>query len=223
MTQKILVVAAHPDDELLGVGGTLLKHRASGDQIIIAILGDGEKSRTHNVDVAKRSAQATKVSKLLRAEKLWLGDFLDNQFDAMPLLTIIKKIEEIVYIAKPTIIYTHHAFDLNIDHRLTFQAVMTACRPIPGSTVQKILSFETLSSTEWQAPATGNMFMPTEFVDISTTIEEKIKLLKLYVDELRAFPHPRSVEGIRTLAAYRGMTAGLKAAEAFQVIRSIYV
>lgn len=138
----------------------------------------------------------------------------------MPLLDIIKKIESVIARIKPDIIYTHHMGDLNIDHRLTTQAVLTACRPQPGFCVKKILSFEVLSSTEWQIKDSSYCFYPTEYTDIFEFIEKKVEILqKAYGDELRQFPHPRSVQGVRILAQYRGIEVGYKSAEAFQIIR----
>ncbi len=218
MTNDILVIAAHPDDEVLGVGGTLLRHQKAGDNIFILILANGESSRDTGVEVEKRLRQATQVTKCLGA-KLFLEDFPDNAFDSVPLLKVAKVVEKAVAAAKPTIVYTHHPYDLNLDHRLTFQAVLTACRPQPGFPVEKILAFETLSSTEWQTKDGGNAFCPRQYIDISDFIDQKLEILKIYQDELRVYPHPRSIEGVKILAAYRGLEVGLRFAEAFEVIR----
>ena len=216
---KILVVVAHPDDEILGVGGIILKHVKTGDEVSILVLGDGESSKDSGADIAKREKQAQAVAKALGVREIILKKFPDNQFDSVPLLEITKEVERTVAKVKPDIVYTHFAYDLNVDHRLTFQAVLTACRPQPDFGVKKILAFETPSSTEWQFKDQANMFAPTEYHDISGFIEQKIEVLKIYRDELRAYPHPRSVEGIRILAQYRGLEVGYKYAEAFQVIR----
>src|SRR3989344_3338736 len=157
---KILVVAAHPDDEILGVGGTILKHVKNGDQVSILVLGDGESSREAKVDIEKRENQAKRVIQALGAKEMILKKLPDNQFDSLPLLEIIKEVEAVIRQVKPEIIYTHCPTDLNVDHRLTFQAVLTACRPQPGFGVKKILAFETLSSTEWQIKDQSHLFLP---------------------------------------------------------------
>lgn len=216
--KKVLVVVAHPDDEVLGCGGTILKHVAKGDKASILILGDGETSRDEAIDVKKRKNQAIKAAKLMKAD-LFLEKLPDNKFDSLPLLEIIKIIEKHLKRIKPEIIYTHNFSDLNIDHRIVFESVITACRPLPGFSVKKIFSFEVLSSTEWQASVKKNRFSPTFYNDISPYIDEKVKILQVYKKELRKYPHPRSIEGVKTLAKYRGMESGYKYAEAFQTIR----
>ena len=220
MKNNILIVAAHPDDEMLGMGGTILKHIKNKDAVSILFLGDGITSRDKNADIESRKRQAKKVAELLRVKNISLEQFPDNRFDSVPLLEIVKKIEPVIAKIKPNIIYTHHMGDLNIDHRLTAQAVLTACRPQPGFCVKKILGFEVLSSTEWQIKDSLHCFCPTEYTDISEFIEKKIDILrKAYRDELRQFPHPRSVQGVKILAQYRGMEVGYKSAEAFQIVR----
>jgi len=221
MKNKILVVAAHPDDEILGAGGTILKHVKGGDEVNILILGDGELSKGEGADVVRREKQCQKVAEKLGAKKVYLEKFPDNAFDSISLLKITKKVELIINQIKPDTIYTHHAYDLNVDHRLTFQAVLTACRPQPDFFVKKILTFEILSSTEWQAKDRNNMFCPNEYNNIEDFIDKKIEALLIYKDELREYPHPRSVEGVKTLARYRGMEVGLNFAEVFQIIRLI--
>ena len=170
------------------------------------------------VDVAKRLKQVDRIAVRLGA-KLMMEDFPDNAFDSIPLLKIAKVVENVVSVNQPTIIYTHHPYDLNVDHRLTCQAVLTACRPQPNCSVEKILALETLSSTEYQMKDKNYAFCPQVYIDISKFIDQKIKLLEIYKDELRAWPHPRSLEGVKVLAAYRGMEVGMKFAEAFEVIR----
>lgn len=220
MKNKILIVAAHPDDEVLGVGGTILKHAKNGDHVSILILGDGETARGAVAGkVAKRAEQAKKAAEFLGAKKIILEAFPDNKFDSVPLLDIVKRIEKTLYEIKPNIVYTHFGEDLNIDHRLTFQAVLTACRPQPKFFVKKILSFEVPSSTEWQAKSKKSVFCPNHYNDINEFINKKISAMKFYAGELRPYPHPRSKQGIKTLAQYRGMEAGYKHAESFQVVR----
>lgn len=221
MSKKILIIVAHPDDEILGVGGTILKHLYNKDKVSVLILSDGETSRDSSADITKRSQQAKKAVQFLGVQNLFLEKFPDNKFDSLPLLNIIKIIEKYLNKIKPSIIYTHHAHDLNIDHQITFQAVLTACRPQPNFFVKKILCFETLSSTEWQIKNPAKSFCPTEYNNIDDFIDKKITALKIYQHELRKYPHPRSVEGIKILAQYRGIQVGCKYAEAFQLIRKL--
>ena len=218
MKNNILVVAAHPDDETLGAGGTLLKHVQEGDDVSLFILSDGETSRP-TANVPARQEQARRVVAAMGAKELILENFPDQRFDTVSLLDIIQKVEKQVYTLKPNIVYTHCPYDLNLDHRLTFQAVLTALRPSPELSVKKFSTFETLSSTEWQRKDQANSFCPTEYVDISEFIEKKIEILKIYRNEIRKFPHPRSAEGIRILAQYRGIESSFLYAEAFQIIR----
>jgi len=185
--KNILIICSHPDDEILGVGATIEKHKKRGDKVYYLIIGKGR------------------------------GTFFDNKFDMIPLLDIVKKVEEYIERIKPDIIYTHYEYDLNIDHRITYQAVITACRPCNIYCPKEIYSFEVLSSTEWQP----NTFNPNVFVNIENEIKDKIKALRKYKSEMRKFPHSRSIEGVRTLAKYRGMQSGLKFAEAFILMRKI--
>lgn len=222
MLNKILAVVAHPDDEILGMGGTILKHLKEKDEVSLLFISDGITSRGGQTDVKKRKAEAEKSANLLGIKNIIMEDFPDNQLDAVPLLKVIKKIENVILKMKPNIIYTHQPNDLNIDHQIVFKAVLTACRPQPGCVVKKILGFETVSSTEWQIKDQAHCFCPTEYVDILEFIERKIKILEqAYGKELRPYPHPRSKEGVKIFAQYRGLEVGLKFAEAFCLIRNI--
>lgn len=224
--QKILVVAAHPDDEVLGCGGTAAKYSKEND-VYIAILGEGISSRYEKREQAEKSDlgnlqnQARKAAKIIGAKECFLFGLPDNRFDTVPMLEIVKKIEEIIKKTKPEIIFTHHSGDLNIDHRITFQAVLTSARPLPGSPVKKIYSFEIPSSTEWSQQKIEKPFLPNFYEDVSGTLDKKIEAIKVYESEAREFPHPRSAEGLKVLAQKRGMEAGIKFAEAFELIREV--
>ncbi len=217
--KKILAVVAHPDDEVLGAGGTLCVHRDRGDSISILILANGEDSRGSVSDPEKRFSQARGVSDKLGA-KLFLENFPDNKFDTVSLISLAQAVEKVIAEVKPDVVYTHHIDDLNVDHRLTCGAVLTACRPQPNFCVSEILSFEVLSCTEWQIKD-HRVFKPNHYVDISKYVEEKKALMNFYGDELRKYPHPRSLEGIEILSKYRGIEVGLTGAEAFRVVRKI--
>ena len=222
--EKVLVVAAHPDDEVLGCGGTIIKHKQANDKVKIIFLADGISSRKVNTnfkEIELRRKHAISSSKIMGIDDIRFLDFPDNSLDSVQLLKIIKKVEEIVRQYKPTIIYTHHGGDLNIDHRIVHQAVMTACRPITESVCKKILCFEVLSSTEWSNQSIGYNFIPNTFIDISSQLKTKIKALKAYKKEIKKFPHPRSVKSVNSLAYLRGSEVGLEACEAFVNIREI--
>ena len=216
--KSILVVAAHPDDEVLGCGGYIANQVWSGDEVFVTFLSDGVTSRQGNLglqEIESRRNAARLASKVLGATDVSFGDFPDNKLDASPLLEVIKSIEAVVELVRPQIVLTHFGGDLNIDHRIVNQAVLTACRPTPDQGVKEILFFEVPSSTEWQVPIEGEAFVPTWFEDISETLELKIKALTVYEHELREWPHPRSIKAVEHLAHWRGASCGVDAAEAF--------
>ena len=226
MVQKILVVAAHPDDEVLGVGATIAKHFSSGDEVSVCILGEGSTSRyekgvKNKNELDKLRECSLRASKILGIKDVFFSDLPDNRFDAVDLLDVVKIIEEYIFEIKPDIIYTHHGGDLNIDHRIVFNAVMTATRPCNNEKVERILCFETPSSTEWNAQLVKNTFLPNVYLDVSRTFDKKIQAIKVYTTEIRDYPHPRSVEALEALSMKRGVEAGLKLAEAFMLVREI--
>lgn len=221
---KVLVVVSHPDDEVLGCGGTIAKLAKQGNEVFILFLSDGEGSRNPvnlKENTKNRQKIAQEAGKILGVKEMFFECLPDNQFDSLSLLEVIKIVEKYLLKIKPEIVYTHFVNDLNIDHCLTFKAVLTACRPQPNFFVKKILSFEVLSSTEWQAKNFGKMFRPTVYENITDFIEQKLNALRVYKEELREYPHPRSLKGIEVLAQYRGIESGYKFAETFQLIRDL--
>ncbi|NQU58724.1 MAG: PIG-L family deacetylase [Rhodospirillales bacterium] len=223
MSNKILVVAAHPDDEVLGCGGTVAKHVEQGDSVQILIVAEGATSREAAAEGAVQTLReaAEKAADAVGAKSLIFLGLPDNRLDSLDLLDVIQKIEAVIGDFQPDTIYTHHGGDLNKDHRIVHEAVVTASRPLPGSTVKKIYTFETVSSTEWATPAIGAPFMPNHFVDISAYMDKKLAALDHYKMEMRDHPHPRSNETLKNLASLRGSQAGVAAAEAFEVILEI--
>jgi|TARA_B110000967_G_C18656887_1_gene446183 LmbE family N-acetylglucosaminyl deacetylase len=221
---NILIIAAHPDDEVLGCGGTVAKMSKNGDNVDVLIISDGVSSRNLKNKVLKENLILRRQACVLSCDLLGINkpefeNFPDNQLDKIPLLKITQVIEKKIKKIKPNIIFTHHWGDLNVDHQKISKAVITACRPQKGNNVKTLLFFEIPSSTEWQISSKKNLFSPNWFFDISSTINLKIKALKFYKSELKKSPHPRSLTGIKTLAKWRGAVVGSKAAEAFELGR----
>ena len=222
MKKKIIIVAAHPDDEVLGCAGTIAKHVAQGDIVHSVFMSDGVNARSNSSKAKlKRRFKASKlVQSLLGISSTHYLNFPDNSMDSVPLLDIVQKLEAIIFKIKPSVIYTHSYGDLNIDHQLTHTAVMTACRPTPNTSIREIYGFEVLSSTEWSTTQKF-IFAPTFLVDITKYLAIKIKALKIYKEEMRSAPHSRSIKHAKVLAQHRGYTVGLEMAEAFEVYRIV--
>ncbi len=218
MKNKILVIAAHPDDETIGCGGAIIKHIRNGDSVSVLTISDGETSRDVN-DKKQRNSNFIKAMESLGVKNFDNLDYPDQRLDVVSLLDIIQNIEKKISEIQPNILYTHHYSDLNIDHQITHKAVMTAARPLPNSSIKEILCFEIVSSTEWSV---DDVFMPNYFIDIESELDEKIKACNCYVDEMNIPPHARSIESIINLAKYRGAQVGIHAAEAFQAQRIIF-
>jgi N-acetylglucosamine malate deacetylase 1 len=220
--KTVLVVAAHADDEALGCGGTIARHVKEGDTVHLVFMADGVHSRkdTSKEDLTRRIAASKSAQSILGVSFTQSLDLPDNKMDSVPLLEIVQKLELILEEIQPSVIYTHHHGDLNIDHRLTHAAVMTACRPTPDSSVREIYGFEVLSSTEWATQQTLP-FLPHYFVDITRQLQTKLDALKAYAEEMRKPPHSRSVAHAEVLAHHRGYSIGVDAAEAFEVYRII--
>jgi LmbE family N-acetylglucosaminyl deacetylase len=225
MTRTVLVVAAHADDEALGCGGTMARHAAAGDEVHVLFLADGVGARgdsaSQDTAMGERRAAARRAAAILGAQPPTFLDFPDNRLDTLPLLEITRAVESVAGKLDPEIVYTHHAGDLNVDHRICNQAVLTAFRAFPGQSVRAIHGFEVCSSTEWAFGSTGPAFVPTRYVDISPFVETKLAALDAYAMEMRPFPHVRSPRAVGALAAWRGACVGCEAAEAFTTIREI--
>ncbi len=224
----ILVVAAHPDDESLGCGGTIARYAAEGAVVHILFLAEGVTARnpsadqsTARVEIEAREAAARAAASVLGAAEPVFIRNPDNRLDTVPLIELAKAVEAEVAACSPSTVLTHHGGDLNIDHRRVHEAVLTACRPLPGYPIRAIYGFEVASSTEWAMSEALAPFRPQRFVDIENTLDQKLKALKCYSAELRPFPHPRSERAIRSLAHTRGSATGVGAAEGFTVLREL--
>ena len=220
--RTVLIVAAHTDDEALGCGGTIARHVAEGDTVYAVFLADGVTSRpdASTAQLDQRNSAAANAHEILGIKKVYMLGFPDNRMDGIPLLDLVQRLEEVLERVRPEIVYTHHFGDLNVDHRITHQATLTACRPIPRASVKEIYAFEVLSSTEWNTPGV-TPFVPNVFVDISDYLDTKISALRAYELEMREEPHSRSIENAIRLAGLRGNTVGVKAAEGFSLVRAL--
>ncbi len=225
MNKKILIIAAHPDDEVLGCFGTVARFIKEGYEAYTLILGEGKTSRDEErrPEIKKNeieilNTEIQKANNIIGIKKVFVESFPDNRFDSVDLLDIIKVISRIKDEINPDIIFTHYENDLNIDHQITYKAVITATRPMENESVKEIYSFEVLSSTEWKYPLS---FSPDVFFDISDTIDLKINSMREYASELCEYPHPRSLEGIELNAKYNGLRVGKKYVEAFKSVRVI--
>ena len=224
---RILVIAAHPDDEVLGCGGTVARLAAEGASVSIFILADGLTSRADYDPVRDAGAlkahheRAHRAGKLLGAREVTLGGFPDQRMDTVPLLEITQAIEHEIARVRPDTVFTQHGGDLNMDHVITFRATLTATRPMAGGPVKRVYAYEVGSSTEWSFQQFEPRFQPQVFFDVSAQLETKIAAMQVYESETRAFSHPRSPEAIRATALRWGSVAGVNAAEAFQLVREI--
>ncbi|MBI4617576.1 MAG: PIG-L family deacetylase [Planctomycetes bacterium] len=228
---RVLVVAAHPDDEVLGCGGTVARWAEEGREIGVWILGEGVTSRYETRqagterganDLAEVREHAARAASILGAAGCRVVGLPDNRFDSVDLLEVVKEVESAKREFDPDVVLTHHPGDLNVDHRVCHQAVATAFRPLPGERWSKILSFEVSSSTEWQLPGAGSPFVPTEYVELAEGhMEKKLAAMAAYAGEIRDWPHARSREALRALAKSRGSQAGCALAEAFALERAV--
>jgi LmbE family N-acetylglucosaminyl deacetylase len=222
MCKTVLVVAAHADDEVLGCGGTIARNVAEGYTVHAVFLADGVSSRqgADAQELTKRLAATELARQVLGITTTTFLGLPDNRLDSLPLIEVVQQITRVIHQINPQIIYTHHYGDLNIDHRIAHQAVMTACRATPESSVREILTFEVMSSTEWGSVGLAP-FLPNLFVDITAYMAIKVQALNAYVFEMRSAPHSRSLEHLNVLARHRGHSVGLTAAEAFMVMRMV--
>jgi LmbE family N-acetylglucosaminyl deacetylase len=225
---KVLVVAAHPDDEILGCGATAARLVQEGCDVSFAILGEGITSRHQergaadekHLSLLQEHAQA--AGRVIGVREVFLHKLPDNRLDTVPLLEVVKLVEDLVARLEPQVVYTHHAGDLNVDHGVIHRAVLTATRPVAGQPVREVYAFEVPSSTEWAFQQLEPVFRPNVFVDVTHMLEKKISAMSCYRTETRQFPHPRSPEALRAIATRWGSVAGYGAAEAFELVRWLH-
>jgi LmbE family N-acetylglucosaminyl deacetylase len=219
---KILIIAAHPDDEVLGCGGTICKFKSNhtNDNVNCLILSEGLTSRGKftKVEINEVKQDAFDAAKTIGIDNSYFEDLPNNRLDSMDLLDIIQIIEGYIARIQPTVIFTHHHGDINIAHRITYDAVLTACRPLENCPVKKVYSFEIPSSSEWNFPYHKTSFAPNVFVEIGDFINKKIEAMHCYKSERRVYPHPRSPEALFAIAQRWGSVSNLKNAEAFELV-----
>lgn len=222
---SVLVVAAHPDDEVLGCGATMAKLAARGEDVDVLILGEGSTSRADTRDqgdqalVERLRDDSRRAAHVLGVRDVVAEGLPDNRFDTVALLDVVKLVEAQVESRRPSVVYSQHGGDVNVDHQITFRAVLAATRPVPGHPVREVLAFEVGSSTEWAFGAFAPAFHPTVFEDVTGFVDAKVEAMRCYPSEMREFPHPRSPEALRAAAARWGSAVGVQAAEAFSAVR----
>lgn len=223
MKKNILIVAAHPDDEVLGCFATVAKLIEEGYDAYTLILSGGKTARENvkKEELILLQEETNKANKTIGIKKVFTADFPDNAFDSVALLKIVKEIEKVKEEIKPEIIFTHHIGDMNIDHQITHKAVLTATRPMQNECVRTIYAMEIPSSSEWNSFSAESAFIPNVFFEVEKTISLKIEAMSKYKSELREYPHPRSLEHIKELAKVNGNKVGLNYSENFILVRSI--
>ena len=217
---KKLIIAAHPDDEILGCGATINKYSSIYDFYVL-ILTDGSQTRYDKSMEDKLKDYALSANEIIGTKKVFFENLPNQKLDAIPLLTIIQVIESYIEKIKPDTIFTHHMGDLNKDHRIVYEATVTAARPLSESIIKKVYTYFVHSSTEWNNISGEHLFLPNTYIDVSCSIDKKISAMKEYPSECRPYPHPRSPESIKVHANYWGLTVGLEYAEPFILTRSV--
>ena len=220
---KIMVIAPHPDDEVIGAGGTLSRHTRLGDEVHVCVVTKAYAPDWAEATIKARRQEVLAVAEILGIKKIHFLDLPTVKLDTVPQKELNDLISNCIDNVKPQIVYTPHGGDLNKDHRLVFESTMVATRPIPGCPVKKVLCYELLSSTEWGNTLNYGTFTPNFYVDIADTLDTKLKAMAAYKTELKEPPHPRSLKAISILASLRGLNVGIAAAEAFRLIRETWI
>lgn len=226
--KRVLIVCAHPDDEVLSCGGVISKYTKLGVEFKVLFIAEGSTCRFNDptsqlasIAIAERESMSRSALKILGVKDFEFHNLPCGQLDQVPILVINKIIEKAIDTFRPDTVLTHSSIDVNNDHRIIFNSTIMAVRPVPNSSIERVMSYEILSSSEW---AVQDVFRPNYFISISQQdLEDKWAALKLYASEILEYPHPRSELGIKALAMYRGMQAGFQYAESFVLLRGRYL
>ena len=218
---RVLVVAPHPDDEILGCGGVMARHAAHGDEVRVAVVTRGAPEVYRAEQVAETRGELKEAHGVLGVKQVHYLDFPAPRMDTIPRHTVADAIRRLINELQPSTLYVPHFGDMHFEHGLTYQACLVAARPTGKNIIQHVLAYETVSETEWGPPTSGNAFQPTVFINIEAYMVKKVAAMACIKSQLFAAPHPRSLANLEALALLRGSTAGLKAAEAFMLVREI--
>lgn len=225
---NVLVIAPHPDDEVLGVGGTIARHASRGDRVFVCVVTscyqphDREDLPSYSEDeITQRRAETLEAGQILGVAEFQFCELPNNTLDQLPHMTLNRHIDRCLGRFNPEVVYVPHRGDVHIAHRLIYEACLVAVRPVPETSVRRVLAYEVPSSTEWGGALLGHPFTPIVYVDMEDHLERKLMALKAYCSEARDYPHARSPEAVRLHALKRGSEVGLRAAEAFMMIREL--
>ena len=221
--RNVMVIAAHPDDEVLGVGGTIPLMKQVGARVTVVIVTDGSSTQYPNQDeVARRKKEHLRqANEVLGTDEVIELDLPDMRLDTLEHWELNQALENVLSQKSYDTVFVHHPGDVNMDHQAIFQSLLVAVRPLPGSTVKNVLTYEVNSSTEWGARSRERVFLPNLYVDIAGTIKQKLESLDRYADELRPYPHPRSSLATESRARTRGNEVGYEYAEAFSLVMGL--
>jgi len=218
---RVLAIAAHPDDETIGAGGVIARHVAQGDEVYWCIVTQGYSPPWSEETLAEARSQVDEVQEVLGFREVFLLGFPTVKLNTVPYIDLCSALQQVVDQVQPEIVYTTPRDDINQDHRIVYEATLVAARPLPSSSVRRLLCYEISTTARFGLPAGSTGFAPNVFVDVSRYLEKKLEAIRCYRTELREYPHPRSVKGLRLLAEERGLSVGLQAAECFQLVREL--
>jgi len=218
---RVLVIVAHPDDEVIGAGGTIARHVAEGDQVYWCVVTEGHAPFRSEEQLAAARAQVWQVQRVLGIEEVFFCGFPTVSLNTVPYREVSTALQRLVDQVMPQVVYTTPPSDVNQDHRIVYDCTLVATRPLPGCTVRRLLCYEIGTASRFGLPAGSSPFVPNVFVDISLYLEKKLEAMSCYGTQLHEYPHPRSLRGLRLLAEERGLGVGMKAAECFQLVREL--
>lgn len=225
--KRILVIAAHPDDEVLGMGGTIAKYATQGSEIALLIVTDGSTSQYKDNPnlkdiIIEKKLETQNCADLLGIKKIYYGNLPDMKLDTVPHVEVNEVIGKVILDFSPTAVFTHFSGDVNKDHQCVYKSTLVACRPTPEQCVEKLFLYSVPSSTEWNLQASHTTFFPNWYENIEGDFADiKYKAMNCYKEELREYPHPRSIEYLQNADKAEGNRVGMKIAESFMLVRNL--